>query len=188
MKCRSSKRLSLNRTLESFQDLNLNLGFSNVLLTPGTSGNLLGLGELTPDSLCTEAVQGVGLTSVDAQLGVWLYDSESTRDEILLASTRLFDDVDNTWSELLDGRDVVGEDTHVSRLSRDVDLDNVGGLEDRLVRQRQGEPNLIRWASSVGVSPDGPGNWGTSSVSQAGGNSKGVHGMSVRWWEQLTAG
>jgi len=47
----------------------------------------------------------------------------------LLASTRLLDDVDNARSELLNGGDVVGEDTHVSRLSWDVDLDTVSRIE-----------------------------------------------------------
>ena len=170
----------------------------------------------------------------------------------MLASARLLDDVDNARSKLLNGGDVVGEDTHVSGLSWDIDLDtvygwrgisprdsilylpvkgphemlsclwrgimrgrggrwqclHVGGLEDRLywrpipsafirlfqmhpksiqqlthpylVRQRQGEPDLVRWAGNVGVGPDGPGNWGASSESQARGNSKGVHCMSVR--------
>ena len=43
--------------------------------------------------------------------------------EELLASTTLLDDLHKPRFQLLNGRHVVGKDTHVSRLSRYVDLD-----------------------------------------------------------------
>lgn len=45
--------------------------------------------------------------------------------EELLAGTALLHDLNETGLELLDGGDVVGENTHLTRLSGDVDLDTV---------------------------------------------------------------
>ena len=41
----------------------------------------------------------------------------------MLAATRLFNDLNKTWFQLLDGWNVVGEDTHFTRLGGNVDLD-----------------------------------------------------------------
>lgn len=45
------------------------------------------------------------------------------RTEELLAPTGLLNDLDKTRLQLLDGRNVLGEDAHLARLSGDVDLD-----------------------------------------------------------------
>ncbi len=49
--------------------------------------------------------------------------SVTGRTEKLLAGTALLHDFDKAGLELLDGGNVVGEDTHLSGLSGDVDLD-----------------------------------------------------------------
>lgn len=46
-----------------------------------------------------------------------------TRTEELLASARLLNNLNKTWLQLLDRRNVVGEDTHLARLGGEVDLD-----------------------------------------------------------------
>jgi len=46
----------------------------------------------------------------------------SKRTEELLAATSLLDDLDKTRLELLDGRDMVGQDTHLTRLGWDIHL------------------------------------------------------------------
>ena len=45
--------------------------------------------------------------------------------EEALGATALFDDLEETGPELLDGRDMVGKNTHVTRGGGDVDLDAV---------------------------------------------------------------
>lgn len=45
--------------------------------------------------------------------------------EELLATTALLDDLDESGLQLLNGRYVVGKDTHLSGLSGDVDLDDI---------------------------------------------------------------
>lgn len=52
--------------------------------------------------------------------------------EKLLAASALLNDLDQSRLELLDRRDVVGEETHLSRLGGDVDLDDVVGGVDLL--------------------------------------------------------
>lgn len=60
--------------------LQLDLGLSNILLTSAAVGNLLGLSDLGSDGLGAEVLKGVSLNSVDAEDGVGLNGSESTRD------------------------------------------------------------------------------------------------------------
>lgn len=55
--------------------------------------------------------------------------------EELLAVTTVLDDLNQTRLELLDGRNVVGEDTHLSGLGGDVNLNNILRRVDRLMRQ-----------------------------------------------------
>lgn len=57
------------------------------------------------------------------------------RTEELLAGTVLLDDLNQTGLQLLDGGHVVREDTHLSGLGGDVDLDDALGLVDGLLRQ-----------------------------------------------------
>lgn len=54
------------------------------------------------------------------------------RTEELLAAAALLDNLDQAGLQLLNGGDVVGEDTHLSRLGGQVDLDNILGLVDGL--------------------------------------------------------
>lgn len=51
--------------------------------------------------------------------------SQGPRTEELLATTCLLNNLDKTWLELLDRRNVVCEDTHLSGLGSEVDLDTV---------------------------------------------------------------
>jgi hypothetical protein len=60
--------------------LQLDLGLSNILLASAAVGNLLGLSNLGSDGLGAEVLKGVSLNSVDAEDGVGLDGSESTRD------------------------------------------------------------------------------------------------------------
>ena len=48
------------------------------------------------------------------------------RTEELLAAGGLLDNLNETGSQLLDGGDVAGEDTHVTSLGGNVDLNAVG--------------------------------------------------------------
>ena len=57
-----------------------------------------------------------------------------SRTEEALAVATLLDDLDQTRLELLDGGHVVGQNTHLSGLGGNVDLDDILGLEDRLRR------------------------------------------------------
>lgn len=50
-----------------------------------------------------------------------------------LGAAALLDDLDDAGLELLNGGNVVCEDTHLTRLGGDVDLDDVLRLEDGLV-------------------------------------------------------
>lgn len=61
------------------------------------------------------------------------------RTEELLVGTALFHDLNETGLQLLDGGNVVGEDTHLTGLGGDVDLDTV-----RLVRQRMNDDRKDR--------------------------------------------
>lgn len=49
-------------------------------------------------------------------------DKEVDRTEVLLGGTTLLDNLNETGLQLLDGRNVVGEDTHITGGSGDVDL------------------------------------------------------------------
>jgi hypothetical protein len=60
--------------------LQLDLGLSNILLASAAVGNLLGLSDLGSDGFSAEVLKGVSLNSVDAEDGVGLNGSESTRD------------------------------------------------------------------------------------------------------------
>lgn len=61
-----------------------------------------------------------------------MLESLGQHTEVLLAATALLDDLNQTGLQLLDGGDVVGEDTHVSRLGGQIDLDDILGLVDGL--------------------------------------------------------
>jgi hypothetical protein len=47
------------------------------------------------------------------------------RTEELLAATTLLNDLNETWLQLFDGWDVVGENTHLSGLGGKVNLNNI---------------------------------------------------------------
>ena len=55
-----------------------------------------------------------------------------SRTEELLAAAALLNNLDQARLQLLDGGNVVGQDTHLSGLGGEVDLDDILGLEDRL--------------------------------------------------------
>jgi len=50
----------------------------------------------------------------------------------LLATTALLNNLHKSWLQLLNGWNVVGENTHLSGLGWNVDLDDILGLEDGL--------------------------------------------------------
>jgi len=65
------------------------------------------------------------------------------RTEELLAATRLLDNLNKTGLKLLNGRNVAGKDTHVSRFCGNVDLD---ATEVVLVRGLHIDGNWICFA------------------------------------------
>ena len=73
--------------------------------------------------LGAEVLQCVSLDGVDAELRVGLNGREPARQEELLAAAALLDDLDKSGLQLLDGRDVVGQDTHLAGFRGKVDLD-----------------------------------------------------------------
>ena len=129
--------------LQTLKNLQLNLGLRNVLLTSAAIGDLLSLGDLGTDSLRGEVLKRVALGGVDAENRVRLDDGEATRQEELLAAAGLLNDLNQARLQLLDRRNVVGEDTHLSGLGGHVDLDDILGLEDGLVRKGQAELDLV---------------------------------------------
>lgn len=154
----ASKRLFtrlLKCGLQRLENLKLNLSLSNVLLAAAAAGNLLGLGDLVPDglhsvSLCiptvfsgyayigAEVLNRVSLDGVDAELGVRLNNGESTREEELLVAAGLLDDLDQTGLQLLNGSNVVGENTHVTGLGGKVDLDAAQSVMSVIARSQRG--------------------------------------------------
>lgn len=120
--------------------LELDLGLGNVLLAAVSASNLLRLCDLVPDSLgirqshvalpdsdvvylCAEVLECVSLNGVDAELRVGLDGREAARQEVLLAAAALLEDLNEASLQLLDGRNVVGQDTHLAGFRGKVDLD-----------------------------------------------------------------
>lgn len=66
----------------------------------------------------------------------FLGGGEGGRTEILLASGALLDDLDETWLQLLNGGNVVGEHTHITGFRGDVDLDDILGFINGLFGER----------------------------------------------------
>lgn len=162
-------------SLQALQNLQLNLSLSNVLLAATAAGNLLGLSDLRLDGLGAEVLDGVSLNSVDAHGRVGLNDGESTGKEELLAAATVLDDLNQTGLQLLDGGNVVGENTHLSGLGGDVDLDDILGLVDGLVGESQAQLDLVRGSIGIGSSLQRDAeSCGTSSQSSAG-DAEGVH-------------
>lgn len=135
---------------KGLENLQLDLSLSDILLASIAAGDLLGLGDTSTDSVSAEVLQGVSLGGVDAQDGVGLDRGKATGQEELLGGAALLDNLDHAGLELLDGRDVVGEDTHVTGLRGNVDLDDILGLVDGLVRQGQAQLDLV--GDGLGVS------------------------------------
>ena len=88
--------------------------------------------------LSAEVLQSVSLYGVDAENRVGLDGSESTRQEELLAAALLFNNLDQTRLQLLDGGDVVGQDTHVTGFRGQVDLDAAPCLSSVFARSQCG--------------------------------------------------
>jgi hypothetical protein len=168
----------LQRSLEALEDLKLNLGLGNVSLAAAAVGNLLGLGDLVLDGLGAEVLQSVTLNGVDAELGVGLDSSESARQEELLVGAGLLDDLNKTRLQLLDGSNVVGEDTHLTGLGGKVDLDDILGLVDGLVRKGQGELDLVGGDLGVTATLDGAGDGSGPRAEGGTGETEGAHGGS----------
>lgn len=57
-------------------------------------------------------------------IGTWRRATIGGHTEESLAGAAVLDDLDHAGLQLLNGRDVVGQDTHISRLGGDVDLDD----------------------------------------------------------------
>lgn len=64
-------------------------------------------------------------------IGMW-HRVMNGRTEVSLAAATILDDLDHARLQLLNGGNVVGQDTHISRLGGDVDLDDALGLVDGL--------------------------------------------------------
>lgn len=112
--------------------LELDLGLSDILGASRAGSDLLCLSDLVANSLDAEGLKWVTLNSVDGEDGSWVDNGESSGKEELLGGSGLLDDLDQSWLELLNGWDVVGEDTHLSGIGGDVDLDDILGGVDLL--------------------------------------------------------
>lgn len=131
--------------------LDLNLGLGNILLATVSTRNLLGLLELGLDILDVEVLERITLDGVDGENRLGLNNGETTgncishvsdgtriiasdgvRTEERLGAARLLNDLNKTGLQLLNRRNVVGEDTHGARLGLQVDLDDILGLVDSL--------------------------------------------------------
>ena len=72
---------------------------------------------------------------------LWPSPSRDARTEELLAAAAFLHNLNQARLQLLDRGLVVGEDTHLPRFGRNVDLDDILGLVDRLsVRQLASHP------------------------------------------------
>jgi hypothetical protein len=85
-----------------------------------------------------EVLERVTLDGVDAELGVGLNNGESTRQEELLVAAVLLDDLDQTGLQLLNGGNVVGEDTHITGLGGKVNLDAAESVMSVIARSHRG--------------------------------------------------
>jgi hypothetical protein len=82
--------------------------------------------------LGAEVLEWVALNGVDAENGAGLDSSEAARQEELLAAALLLDDLDQARLQLLDGGNVAGQNTHITGLGGEVDLDAVPHLSSVL--------------------------------------------------------
>lgn len=73
--------------------------------------------------LGAEVLEGVALNGVDAKNRVGLHNGETARQEELLVAALLLDDLNQTGLQLLDRGNVVGQNTHLTCLCGEVDLD-----------------------------------------------------------------
>lgn len=122
-----SAKSSLQSSVDLDFDLCLGLG-----LRAGTgAGDTLSLAKCRTNSFGGEQLKRVCLDSVDNELVVGVNSSKAAGNEPLLGTGRL-DDFENTGSELFNGGNVRGEDTHVSCGRGDVDLGNFGRVVDGL--------------------------------------------------------
>lgn len=112
--------------------LELDLGLSDILGRSRAGSDLLCLSDLVANVLDAESIKWVTLNSVDGEDGSWVDDGESSRKEELLGGSGLLDHLDQSWLKLLNGWDVVGEDTHLSGVGGNVDLDDILGGVDLL--------------------------------------------------------
>lgn len=103
----------------------------------------MGFGNLGSDSVRAEIFQRVALDGVNAHGRVGLNSRETSRDyyvlvlsstllksngfrtEELLSAATFLNDLDQTGFQLLDGRNMVRKNTHLARLSGNVDLNDV---------------------------------------------------------------
>lgn len=88
-----------------------------------------------------------------------------------LLGTALLDDLDDAGLELLNGGNVVGEDTHLTRLGGDVDLDDVLRLVDGLIAAISMEGVSTRINSRMG-----------------GGHGSSIESQRIRGWLGRLAG
>ena len=131
---------------DAITHLQLDVRLCLVLLAATTARNLLRLRDLVPHVLRAEVLERVPLDRVDAEYRAGLHGREAAghcilivsnptaivsslacsigapRTEELLVSARLLNDLHKSRLQLLDGRYVGCQDTHLSRLGGDVDL------------------------------------------------------------------
>lgn len=69
-----------------------------------------------------EVLERVALNGVDAENRVGLHNGETARQEELLVAALLLDDLNQTGLQLLNRGNVVGQNTHLTGLCGEVDL------------------------------------------------------------------
>lgn len=137
--------------LQNLQNLQLDGGLGSDNLV-GRRGSLLSVSNQRLDLLSIKLVWLEGLDGRDGQLVAWLNGSDASRNEVLLGLTALGDDLQHAGSQLLDDRNVIGQNTQVSVDGWDVDLLHLRVGVQCLVRKSQGQLQGIGTSALGGVS------------------------------------
>lgn len=112
---------------------NVSKGLKDLELNASLSSNngvrrssvLLGLSQKGLDGLGGEVLRSISLNNVDGKVGALGDGSETTGNEELLGRAGRLNHLNETGAELLDGGNVISEDTEVTGSRGNVDLDTI---------------------------------------------------------------